>query len=138
MKSKFTTIKLRPDVSIIVFEHFEQTEHTTETITEPMETNSFTQLGNYRPFTVEEIPDEGEPELPTISSQRKKAKKARTFRKKDEIPLLDEAIAPFIEAPQLFETSFEIKMIAAALFFHVSKKKGVKLFSASLKDVKNV
>ena len=132
MRSKFTTIKLRFDVSIIVFEHFEQTEHTTETITEPTETNSFAQLGNYRPLTVEEIPDEGEPELPTISSQRKKA---RTFRKKDEIPLFDEVIVPFVEAPQLFETSLEIKMIATAPFFHVSKQERVKLFSASLKDV---
>ena len=128
MKSKFTTIKLRPNVSIIVFERFEQTEHTTETITEPTETNSFAQLSNYRPLTVEEILDEGEPELPTISSQRKKI---RTFQKRDEIPLFDETIASFIEAPQLFEISFEIKMIAAAPFFHVSKQKRVKLFSAS-------
>ena len=81
---------------------------------------------------MEEILDEGEPELPTINSQRKRA---RTFRKRDEIPLLDEAIAPFIETPQLFETSLEIKMIAAVPFFHVSKQKRVELFSASLKDV---
>ena len=81
---------------------------------------------------MEEIPDEREPELPIISSQRKRA---RTFQKKDEIPLLDKVIASFIEAPQLFETSFEIKMIAAAPFFHVSKQEGVELFSASLKIV---
>ena len=33
------------------------------------------------------------------------------------------------------EIPFEIKIITAAPFFHVSKQKGVKLFSVSLKDV---
>ena len=36
---------------------------------------------------------------------------------------------------ELPEAPFEIKMITAAPFFHVSKQKGVELFSASLKDV---
>ena len=130
MKSKFTTIKLRPDISIIAFEHSEQT---TEPTTEPAETNSLAQLSNYLPFTVEEIPDEGEPELPTINPKKKLPGQRN---KKNETPLLDETIAPSIEAPQPFETSLEIKMIAAALFFYVSKQEGVKLFSVSLKDVK--
>ena len=142
MKSKFTTIKLRPDVSIIVFEHSEQTEHTTEATTEPAETNSLAQLSNYRPLTVEKIRDEGEPKLPTINSKKNlpgqrnsQKKKTRTFKKGDEIPLLDEVIAPSIETPQLPEIPLEIKMIAAAPFFHVSKQKRVELFSASLKNV---
>ena len=39
---------------------------------------------------------------------------------------------PFDEFPEIL---FEIKIIAAAPFFHVSKQKKVKLFSASFKDV---
>ena len=93
MKSKFTTIKLRPDISIIAFEHSEQT---TEPTTEPAETNSLAQLSNYLPLTVEEIPDEREPELPTISPKKRFPGQRN---KKNEIPLLDEATAPFIEAP---------------------------------------
>ena len=143
MRNKFTTIKLKPDVSIIVFEHFEQTEHTTETIIEPTKMNSFSQLNNYRPFTVEKKFDEKEPELPTINSKKKflgqwssQRKKVQTFNKRDEIPLFDEIIAPSIEAPQLPEIPFEIKTIAAVPFFHVSKQEGVELSSVSLKDVK--
>ena len=37
---------------------------------------------------------------------------------------------------EVFEAPFEIKMIATAPFFHVSKQKRVKLFSIFLKDVK--
>ena len=40
----------------------------------------------------------------------------------------------FPEIPEP-EALFEIKMITAAPFFHVSKQKGVELFSVSLKDV---
>ena len=69
MKSKFTTIKLKPDVSTIIFETFEQT---TETIVGPAETFSLVQLKNYQFFTVEKIPDEEEPDLPTISSKKEK------------------------------------------------------------------
>ena len=39
------------------------------------------------------------------------------------------------ELPELPEVPFEIKMIAAAPFFHVSKQKRVESFSVSLKDV---
>ena len=46
--------------------------------------------------------------------------------------LPDEKLAPFDEFP---EVPFEIKMIAAAPFFHVSKQKGVELFSGFLKNV---
>ena len=133
MRSKFTTIKLKSDVSTIIFENSEQT---TETIVGPAETFSFAQLGNYQFPTVEEIPEEGEPELPTISS--KKEKKVQEI-----IIPLQEATAPFQETaipsdelPPPFETPFEIKMIATAPFFHVCKQEGVKLFSASMKNVK--
>ena len=67
MKNKFTTIKLKPDVSTMIFENFEQT---TETIVGPAETFSFAQLYNYQIFTVEKIPEEGEPESPTTSSKK--------------------------------------------------------------------
>ena len=50
MKSKFTTIKLKPDVSTIIFENPEQT---TEKIVGLSETFSFTQLSNYQFPTVE-------------------------------------------------------------------------------------
>ena len=123
MKSKFTTIKLRPDVSTIIFENPEQT---TEEIVRPAETFSLAQLHNYQLPTVEEIPDERQPELPTISS-----------KKKDEIQeAVQEITVPSDELLPPSETPFEIKMIAAAPFFHVCKQGRIKLFSVSLKDIK--
>ena len=123
MKNKFTTIKLRFDVSTIIFENPEQT---TEKIVWPSETFSFAQLSNYQFPTVEEILDEGEPELPTISS-----------KKGDEIQeAVQEITVPSNELLPPSETPFEIKMIATAPFFYVCKQKKVKLFSASLKDIK--
>ena len=122
MKSKFTTIKLRPDVSTIIFENPEQT---TEKIVGPSETFSFAQLNNYQFPTVEEIPDEGEFKLPPINS-----------KKKDEIPkTVQETTVPSNEFLPPSETPLEIKMIAAAPFFHVCKQEGIKLFSASIKNV---
>ena len=92
----------------------------------PAETFSLAQLGNYQPPTVEEIPDEGEPELPTISS-----------KKRDEIQeAVQETTVPSNEFLPPSETSFEIKIIAAAPFFHVYKQKRMELFSVSLKDIK--
>ena len=70
-----------------------------------------TKRGNYQPPSVEEIPDEGEP--------------YSIIKKLPEEELLKE----------LPEVPFEIKMIAAAPFFHVFKQKGVKLFLVSLKNV---
>ena len=74
MRSKFTTIKLKPDISTI---YFEQLDKINEPITTPetMEIkNSLAKIGNskrpsslllaksgnYRPPSVEEIPNEGE------------------------------------------------------------------------------
>ena len=122
MKSKFTTIKLKFDVSTITFEDPDQT---TEKIVGPAETFSFAQLGNYQFPTVEKIPDEGEPELPTISS-----------KKKDEIQeVVQEATVPSNELLPPSETPLEIKIIATVPFFHVCKQKKVELFSASLKNI---
>ena len=72
IKSKFTTIKLKPDISTI---NFEQLDKINDPITTPetMETNPLTKInnsgqcssfllaksGNYRPPSVEKIPDEG-------------------------------------------------------------------------------
>ena len=123
MRSKFTTIKLRPNVSTITFEDPEQT---TEEIVRPAETFSLAQLSNYQPPTVEKIPDEGEPELPTISS-----------KKRDEIQeAVQEVTVPSNEPLPPSETPLEIKMIATAPFFHVCKQEKVELFSVSLKDIK--
>ena len=117
MRSKFITIKLKPDVSTIIFENSEQT---TETIVGPAETLSLVQLSNYQFLTVEKILDEGEPESPTTSSKKKE---------------LQEATVPSDELSPPSETPLEIRMIAAAPFFHVCKQKGIELFSASLKNV---
>ena len=54
------------------------------------------------------------------------------MKRGEEFPQFPELVKPFDELP---EAPFEIKMIAAAPFFHVSKQEGVELFSASLKDV---
>ena len=108
MRNKFTTIKLRPDISTIIFENPEQT---TEEIIGPAETFSLAQLSNYQLPTVEEIPDEREPELPTISS-KKKIQEA-----------VQEITVPSNEFLPPSETPLEIKMIATAPFFHVCKQK---------------
>ena len=82
------------------------------------------------------------PDLLTISSKNKfpnqrNSPKNPEFskKKKDKAPLFDEIITPSIKTPQLFETPFEIKVIATALLFHVSNQKMVKLFSTFLKNV---
>ena len=126
IRSKFTTIKLRFDVSTITFENPEQT---TEKIVGPAETFSLAQLNNYQFATVEKNPDEKEPELPTISLKKKKKVQEITAP-------FQEAAIPSDEFPPPFETPFEIKMIATAPFFHVCKQKGIKLFSVSMKNVK--
>ena len=58
------------------------------------------------------------------------------MKKGEELP---EERFPEIPEEELFkklpEVPFEIKMITAAPFFHVSKQKGVELFSASLENV---
>ena len=103
MKSKFTTIKLRFDVSTITFENPEQT---TEKIVGPAETFSLAQLSNYQFPTVEEILDERELELPTINS-----------KKKDEVQeAVQEVTVPSNEFLPPSETPFEIRMIATAPF----------------------
>ena len=61
MRSKFTTIRLKPDVSTI---HFKKLDKINEPVNTPetMEINSLTKSGNYQFPSVEKIPDEGEPE----------------------------------------------------------------------------
>ena len=101
MRSKFTTIRFKPDISTI---NFEQLDEMNEPVTTPeiMETNSLTEIGNskqpsslllaksgnYRPFSVEEIPDEGEFEELFIfrkkklpGQRNKERKKARILKK---------------------------------------------------------
>ena len=150
MRNKFTTIRLKPDVSTI---DFEQLDRIIEPVTTPeiTETDSLTKLGNsghpfspllaktgnYQPPSVEEIPDEGESDSrkKKFPGQRnKERKKARISKRGGKFiqPPYEELVKPFDEFP---EASFEIKMIAAAPFFHVSKQERVKLFSVSLKDV---
>ena len=101
--------------------------------------------------SVEEIPDEGELEETPISKKRKlpgqrnqERKRARILKKGEKLSELpDEELVKGLpdeelikkELPELPEAPFEIKMIAAVPIFHVSKQKGVELFSASLKDV---
>ena len=71
--------------------------------------------------------------LKKFPGQRNQEKKKRILKRREELPQLpNKELAPFDELP---ETPFEIKMITAALFFHVSKQKVVKLFSTSLKNV---
>ena len=132
MKSKFTTIKLKPDVSTIIFENSEQT---TETIVGPAETFSLAQLKNYQFPTVEEILDEKEPELPTISSKKKEVQET-TIPLQETIAPFQETAIPSDELPPPSETSLEIRMIATAPFFHVCKQERIELFSASMKNVK--
>ena len=146
MKNKFTMISLKPDISIIDFEQLDKINEPVIT-PEPMETSLFSSLiaksSNCQLLSVKEIPDEGEPdqiikELPTFKKRKfpgqrsQERKKARILKRGEEFPQFPELVKPFDELP---ETPFEIKMIAAAPFFHVSKQKRVKLLSASLKDV---
>ena len=152
MRNKFTTIRLKPDISTINFEQLDQI-HEPVNVPETMETNSLTTIGNskqffspllanlsnYQPPSVEKIPDEREYELEEfpISKKRKlpgqrsqERKRARILKKGK-----TEKAPKKLVKNELPETPLEIKMIAAAPFFHVSKQKGVKLFSASLKNV---
>ena len=151
MKSKFTTIRLKPDISTI---NFEQLDKINEQVTTPeiMETNSLAGISNsgqlfspllaksanYRPPSVEEIPDEGEFEELPIFRKRKlpgqrsqERRRARILKKGEKISGPPEELVK----KELPEAPFEIKMITAAPFFHVSKQKGVKLFSVFLKDI---
>ena len=125
MKSKFTTIKLKPDVSTITFEDPEQT---TEKIVGPAETFSLAQLNNYQFPTVEKIfLTKGNLNCP------------QSIRKKNGIQeAVQEATVPSNELLPPSETPLEIKMIVTAPFFHVCKQERIKLFSASLKDIKKV
>ena len=92
MRSKFTTIRLKPDVSTI---HFKKLNRINEPINTPetMEINSLAKSGNYQPPSVEEIPDEGEPDelqpfskkkLPGQRSQERK--KARILKRGGKLP----------------------------------------------------
>ena len=102
MKSKFTTIRFKPDISTI---NFEQLDKINEPVTTPetMETNSLAKIsnsgqfsspllaksGNYRPPSVEKIPDEGEfEELPIfkkkLPGQRSRERRRARILKKGE------------------------------------------------------
>ena len=85
MKNKFTTIRLKPDISTINFEQLDQI-YEPVTVPETMETNSLTGIGNsgqlfsplltnlsnYQPPSVEKIPNEGEHELEELPIFTKK------------------------------------------------------------------
>ena len=75
------------------------------------------------------------------NQERKRARILKKGEKLSELPdeklvkgLLDEKLIKK-ESPEFPEAPVEIKIIAAAPFFHVLKQKGVELFSASLKNV---
>ena len=74
MKNKFTTIKLKFDVSISGFENFVQI---TGIIVKFTKTYSIAQLNNYQFFTIKKIPDERELEFLKKNPNRK-----RQFEKK--------------------------------------------------------
>ena len=146
MRNKFTMIRRRPDISTIDFEQLDKINEPVIT-PEPMETFFSSSLiaksSNYQFPSVKKIPDERKSDpiiekLPTHKKRKfpgqrsQEKKKARILKRGEEFPQFPELVKPFDELP---ETPFEIKMIAAAPFFHVSKRKGVKLFSASLKNV---
>ena len=151
MKNKFTTIRFKLDISTI---NFEQLDKINEPITTPeiMETNSLTGIGNwgqfsspllaksgnYRPFSVKKISDEREfEEIPIFKKKKlpeqrsQERKKTRILKKGGKISGPPEELVK----KEFTEIPFEIKMITAAPFFHVSKQKRVKLFSVFLKDV---
>ena len=140
MRSKFTTIRLRPDVPTIDFQNLDKINESVNT-PETMEINSLTKSGNYQFPSVEKIPDEREPEefqpfmkRKLLGQRSQGKKKARILKRGEKFPQLfdDELVKK--ELPEI-ETPLKIKMITAAPFFHVSKQKGVELFSVSLKDV---
>ena len=97
MRNKFTTIRLKPDISTI---NFEQLDEMNEPVTTPeiMETNSLTEIsnskqpsslllaksGNYRPPSVEKIPNEREFEKLPIFKKRKLPDSATRNEKKHE------------------------------------------------------
>ena len=94
--------------------------------------------GNYRPPSVKKIPDEGEFEEFPISRKKKLPGQRSQERKRTRILKKGEKLSGPPEErvkKELPEAPLEIKMITAAPFFHVSKQKGVKLFSVFLKDV---
>ena len=91
MRSKFTTIRLKPDVSTIDFKKLDKINEPVNT-PETMEINSLTKPGNYQFPSVEKIPDEGEPEelqpfkkrkLPGQRSQERK--KGANFEKRGKV-----------------------------------------------------
>ena len=112
MRNKFTTIRLKPDVSTI---DFEQLDKIIEPVTTPeiTETDSLTKLrnsghsfsplltktGNYQPPSVEEIPNEGEfdSKKRKFPGQRnKERKKARISKKGEEFiqPPYEDLVKP--------------------------------------------
>ena len=132
MRSKFTTIRLRLDISTIDFEQLDKSNEPVIT-PEPMETSFFSSLitksSNYQPPSVKKIPNEGKPDpiiekLPTHKEKKfpgqrsQERKKARILKRGEKFPQSPELVKPLDQLP---ETPFEIKMITAAPFFHVSK-----------------
>ena len=110
MKNKFTTIKLKLNISTINFEQFGKMNKPI-TAPEAMETNWLTEInssgrfplpllvktGNYRSFSVKEIPDEGEPdsiieEFPifkkenSLVSVTREKRKPETLKKREKFP----------------------------------------------------
>ena len=152
MRNKFTTIRLKPDISTINFEQLDQI-HEPVTVPETMKTNSLTAIGNsgqffspllanlsnYQPPSVEKIPNEGKHELEELPISKKKKLPGQRSQERKKTRILKkgktEEPPKKLVKDELPETPFEIKMITAAPFFHVSKQKGVELFSAFLKDV---
>ena len=99
MKSKFTTIRLKPDTSTINFEQLDKLDEPVTTF-EIMKTNSLNKLGNsrhpsspllakrgnYQFPSVEKMPDEGEPdsiieELPTFRKRKFPGQRNRERKK---------------------------------------------------------
>ena len=137
MRSKFTTIRFKPDISTINFDQFDKINELV-IMPEIMETNSLTGIGNsgqlfspllaksgnYRPLSVEKILDEGELEELPISKKRKlpgqrsqERRRARSLKKGKKLSGPPEKLVK----GELPEVPLEIKMITAAPFFHVSK-----------------
>ena len=124
MRNKFTTIRLKPDISTINFEHLERINQPGTTPEKP-EMNLLTQLGNsvllfstlltetsiYRPLSVKKIPDEGEHDLMFeelfISRKRKfsgqrnqERKKAKTLKRGEKFSELLKGGVPRRRAPR--------------------------------------
>ena len=87
MRNKFTTIRLRPDISTI---DFEQLDKSNEPVTtpEPIKTSLFSSLitksSNYQPPSVKEIPDEKEldPIIEELPTHREKNSRDNAAKKK--------------------------------------------------------